>query len=84
MGTLVGVWWWSGEVLVGHWPAFEVKFHRNFSYFWYLNAILPTILQCISHPADIGTCCHHGMVVATVSSYIAIVVIDNRLDDVMS
>jgi hypothetical protein len=43
METLVGAWWWSGEVLLGHWPAFEVKFHRYmyFSYSLYLNAILP-------------------------------------------
>jgi hypothetical protein len=41
MGTLVRAKWWSGEVhvLVDHWPAFEVKFHRYFSYFLYLNAI---------------------------------------------
>jgi hypothetical protein len=31
MGTLVGAWWWSGEVLLGHWPAFEVIFHIYFS-----------------------------------------------------
>jgi hypothetical protein len=43
MRTLVGAWWWSGEVLVSRWPAFEVKFHRYFSYFWYLYAIFPKI-----------------------------------------
>jgi hypothetical protein len=43
MGTLVGAWWWSGDVLVGNWPDFEVKFHRYFIYFLYLNAIFPKI-----------------------------------------
>jgi hypothetical protein len=42
-GNIGGAWLWSGEVLVGHGPAFEVKFLRYFSYFLYLIAILPTI-----------------------------------------
>jgi hypothetical protein len=47
---------WSGEVLVpvGHchddWPAFEIKFHIYFSYFWYLYAILPKNLSYKKRP----------------------------------
>jgi hypothetical protein len=49
-GKIGGAWWWSGEVLVGHWPAFEVKFHRYFSYFLYIYAILPKIAVTKSRP----------------------------------
>jgi hypothetical protein len=70
LGKLVGChWasskkkcWWSGKVLLGHCPAFEVKFHRYFSYFLYLNAILPKISFYKKWPDHRhSTCCIPGL-----------------------